>query len=437
MPFSSHSSLSSPMQAVVIGGGIAGLVTARVLAPHFQSVLVIEKDAHVGSGEPRFGSAQGAHLHVLLKKGQELLEELFPGVSAAFEANHCPVIDWAQDTVWETRLGAFPRYPSSIKTYSFSKPLLEKVIHSEITKIENVSIIHGQVSRLALSDQKIRSVTLSDGRTFNTDCVALATGSNLHLDTLLPDSMMNLKTETLPLGITYYSVFLKSDSVHLSDARLGKYKQYYYQADPAHETFGSVICPIENGRTLATLIEFGPKPDNIRTFPELISKARAVPGERLAHALEKAEPLSRVACFHKRSMHRMDLRRSSEIPPNLVLIGDSFSSLNPVFGQGMTSVLMQARALEKLIKAEGPNALSSRYAHRLFRKETAPPYRMSALGSLSDSSIGKRYLTSYTKKSLGSKPHHIAFIEALHLKRPITSLFDPAVAFSALIQREN
>ncbi len=77
-------------KAIVVGGGFAGLIAARVLADHFQTVVVIEKDRRAGCDAPRMGVPQGAHLHVLLKRGQRILTRLFPEIETQFEKAGCP-----------------------------------------------------------------------------------------------------------------------------------------------------------------------------------------------------------------------------------------------------------------------------------------------------------------------------------------------------------
>src|SRR5260370_27210988 len=65
--------------AVVIGGSIAGLMAARVLADHFEQVVVLERD-HIAEGRAIHKSIpQGNHLHGLLLSGQQVLSWLYPG----------------------------------------------------------------------------------------------------------------------------------------------------------------------------------------------------------------------------------------------------------------------------------------------------------------------------------------------------------------------
>jgi glycine/D-amino acid oxidase-like deaminating enzyme len=64
--------------AVVIGGSLAGLMTARVLAEHFDSVTVLERD-HIESAPALHKSIpQGNHVHGLLLSGQEAMASLYP-----------------------------------------------------------------------------------------------------------------------------------------------------------------------------------------------------------------------------------------------------------------------------------------------------------------------------------------------------------------------
>jgi 2-polyprenyl-6-methoxyphenol hydroxylase-like FAD-dependent oxidoreductase len=53
-------------QAVVIGGGIAGLLHARVLADYAEQVTIIDRDQMPQQLETRAGVPQGSHIHYLM-----------------------------------------------------------------------------------------------------------------------------------------------------------------------------------------------------------------------------------------------------------------------------------------------------------------------------------------------------------------------------------
>src|SRR5690242_1332625 len=65
--------------AVVIGGSIAGLMTARVLANHFEQVTVLERDPIADEPAIHKSIPQGNHLHALLLSGQQVFSRLYPG----------------------------------------------------------------------------------------------------------------------------------------------------------------------------------------------------------------------------------------------------------------------------------------------------------------------------------------------------------------------
>lgn len=83
--------------AVVVGGSIAGLLSARVLADSFASVTIIETDKLPEKPEVRKGVPQSAQPHVLLTRGYRILSDLFPGIGASLRAAGALTIDWARE----------------------------------------------------------------------------------------------------------------------------------------------------------------------------------------------------------------------------------------------------------------------------------------------------------------------------------------------------
>ena len=69
-------------RAVVLGGSMAGLLAARVLADAYAEVVVVERDELPHAAAHRRGVPQSRHIHGLLAGGQQALEELFDGLTA-------------------------------------------------------------------------------------------------------------------------------------------------------------------------------------------------------------------------------------------------------------------------------------------------------------------------------------------------------------------
>ncbi|KAG2373233.1 hypothetical protein C9374_012336 [Naegleria lovaniensis] len=66
-------------RAVVIGGSIAGLLSASCLSPFFKEVVLIERSKYV-EGESVVKHRHGDLPHILVNRGQSILEKLFPGI---------------------------------------------------------------------------------------------------------------------------------------------------------------------------------------------------------------------------------------------------------------------------------------------------------------------------------------------------------------------
>ncbi len=72
--------------AVIIGGSLAGLMTAQVLAGRFSNVRIIERD-EINPGPTLHKSIpQGNHYHLLLAGGQRVMQGLFPNFAERLTA---------------------------------------------------------------------------------------------------------------------------------------------------------------------------------------------------------------------------------------------------------------------------------------------------------------------------------------------------------------
>ncbi|MBO0843578.1 MAG: hypothetical protein J2O46_10360, partial [Nocardioides sp.] len=63
--------------AVVLGGSVAGLCSAGVLAPHFETVVVLEQDLLPPDAEHRRGVPQSKHPQFVLNSGRRAIGAFF------------------------------------------------------------------------------------------------------------------------------------------------------------------------------------------------------------------------------------------------------------------------------------------------------------------------------------------------------------------------
>lgn len=79
-----------PDHAVILGAGIAGLTTSAVLAEHYDAITIVERDRLPDTPIDRRGAPQSHHLHRLLSRGAQLLDEFLPGFLADLAAADAP-----------------------------------------------------------------------------------------------------------------------------------------------------------------------------------------------------------------------------------------------------------------------------------------------------------------------------------------------------------
>ena len=111
--------------AIVIGGSICGLLTARVLRSHFEQVTVVERDSFSTNYEPRKGVPQGKNVHVIFGGGVRVINRLFPGFFDELARTGSVVCDFAKDLCWYHG-GVWKARPASdLVSYWQSRPFLE------------------------------------------------------------------------------------------------------------------------------------------------------------------------------------------------------------------------------------------------------------------------------------------------------------------------
>lgn len=373
-------------RVVIVGGGVAGLSAAKVLARHFKEVLLIEGQA----------PAQSQHLHVLLKSGAKSLERIFPGIREKLISNGCPLVDWSEDTLWENMSGRFPRNHSSIQTYSMGRRFLNELLLKELENVSNVQIFQDKVIDLVFGEKS--QVMTSKGMSITTDYIVMAAGESFPLKRYIP-----MKSKTYPINLTYRSYVFKT-----SDLNLNGLKQYYFQIDPPCSLIGGVISPMENDKTMVTLIQKEESLSACRNFEDFLEKGRSIPGNKFIQILGKARPITVICVFRKKNTLRNTFQ-FDKLPASLILLGDAHTSLNPVFGQGMSLALLQV----ELLQNELQRSFSPLQFHRKAQKLVRFPFYLSLMGS-TDKGILKACLRVFLKTCQKNKKLHHFFLKTLH-----------------------
>ena len=114
--------------AVVLGGSIAGLCSAGVLAPYFDEVVVLERDLLPADAEHRRGVPQSKHPHFVLNSGRRAIGKIFPGFEDALIAEGGLLLMPSMDAAYGEKDGWAPRKSSTMTMVYSSRILIERVM---------------------------------------------------------------------------------------------------------------------------------------------------------------------------------------------------------------------------------------------------------------------------------------------------------------------
>lgn len=350
----------SSSEAIVVGGGIAGLLAARVLSGHFERVTVLERDRLTDGAKPRRGIPQGNHLHSLLKGGLNVLCDLFPGFDHILAERGSVAFQAAFDLLQEDELGTWPQREFGIRQYCQSRPLLESCIRQRLLAIENVHIedqIDAGELLWSADRSRVLGIRVKDPDSRISDRYAAlivnATGRRQTMLHELEEKGWPAPDETrIPVDIAYSTSLFE---VPADSSRGWKGVFSYTSGAGTHSSRegagrrGGSILPIEQNRWIVTL---GGRHGNYppTDMAGFLEYARSLPTPTIYDAIRHAHPIP-GAVEHFRVPHSTlrHFDRLREMPQRLLHVGDVICSFDPVFGQGMASAALQIMALGNLL----------------------------------------------------------------------------------------
>lgn len=372
-------------KAVVLGGSVAGLCATGALAPHFDEVLVLERDELPADAEHRRGVPQSKHPHFLLNSGRRAINELFPGFEEDLIAAGGLHLMPSMDAAYLDGAGWASRKQSSMTMVYSSRILIERVLRDRARLVNNVAIREGVTVRgIETTDGgtlrgRVTGVAFStlDGGEERMDAElvvdAMGRGSSVS-DWLVAAGWPETPAQTLDAKVTYASRWY--DLPAPADRPSSWWWQHLVimptqdkgHHPPEHE-FLVNFFPIEGRRAIACMGSWGL--DMPRSTEDFVASATRIRAPLFAGAMAACEPVSQVHLTRStgNKWRRYDLLPG--VPSGIAFIGDAICAFNPFYAQGISSAAGSALILRAHLQAAAASGqqLDQRFFKRLLAEQ--------------------------------------------------------------------
>jgi 2-polyprenyl-6-methoxyphenol hydroxylase-like FAD-dependent oxidoreductase len=422
-----------------------------VLTDYCNHVTIVERDLAPSEKEFRKGVPQARHPHVLLKGGENVLEQQFPGLRAELLAQGAHPINMGSEVAWYMAGHWRTLYESALVNAACSRPLLEATVYRRLSAHPKISVRHqtdvvglcADTSKTRITSVELRNRQTQQITTLEADLVVDASGRDSDAPQWLEALGYARPVETSVTAKPGYATRIYEMPAKPKES----WKALYIQPSVPN-TRGGILTPMEGNRWHVTMIGMGG--DYPPTTEEgYLEFARSLPSQRLYEAIKDAKPLTDVYGY-RRGENR--LRHYEKMPRYLegfLVSGDAVFAFNPVYGQGMTTAALSSMALDQCLREQRNGAvcgLAQRFQKQLMKVIAAPwqlatseDMRWKADPNNAAPDFPTRMMQGYIGRMLQASMVNVnvaeAFFRVQQMIEPPTLLFNPSIVWQVLTTR--
>ncbi|MGW0949082.1 FAD-dependent oxidoreductase [Streptomyces sp. NPDC002623] len=424
-------------RAVVIGASLAGLLTARALHETFEEVVLLDRDTLPERPEPRRGVPQGGHVHGLLTRGMQEMDEMFEGLTAELIDLGAPAFDVQDEMQWWADGRPLATGPSGMIVLGAGRPLLETAIRRRVAALPNVEIRPEVVVT--------EPVTTSDGARV-IGVRVIAGGEEITIDdadVVVDASGRGSRTrhwlgrlgypeaeeQRIETQVTYVTRRYRRTPDQL-DGRYGTAVAAY----PGRTRGGFALAQENDAWALNISGLFGAVPP--MDHDGMVAWAAELDCQDVATLLRTAAPLGDPVKMRYPASTRWRYDRMSRFPAGFLVTGDAMCSFNPIYGQGMTVAALEATILGRLLK-DGSEDLAAQFFTESAAVIDVPWNTVAANDLRFPDAVGDRsaldpergaYLDRLRAAAVADPVLTTAFLRVTQLMDTPAALFEPEIA---------